>query len=169
MGEQLVHGRANTQDRACLDIVCSQWCVGRPLREDLLWWAHLPTSLHQQAWPAISVLNETWTYQEKAYEHRVRKVEHSSFTPLVLAATSGMANEATYFCKRLTSCTSCKKMESVIQFYCVFSILSSVFPCYTQPFNASGELSPVVATPAILHLQLIWSSLSQGWTTSQRR
>ena len=32
-----------------------------------------------------------------AYNQRVREVEHSSFTPLVLSATGGMANEATTF------------------------------------------------------------------------
>ena len=31
-------------------------------------------------------------------------VEHITFTPLVLSATGGMANEATVFYKRLTSC-----------------------------------------------------------------
>ena len=35
--------------------------------------------------------------KKQHYEQRVREVEHASFTPLVLSATGGMANEATVF------------------------------------------------------------------------
>ena len=45
---------------------------------------------------------------KSAYEQRVRQVEHSSFTPLVLSATGGMANNATTFYKRLASCLAVK-------------------------------------------------------------
>ena len=38
-----------------------------------------------------------------AYKQRIREVEHSSFTPLVLSATGGMGREATCFYKRLAS------------------------------------------------------------------
>ena len=41
--------------------------------------------------------------KKRSYEQRVREVEHSSFTPLVLSATGGMGNEATTFFKRLAS------------------------------------------------------------------
>ena len=37
--------------------------------------------------------------KKRAYEQRVREVEFSSFTPLVLSATGGMGNEATTFYK----------------------------------------------------------------------
>ena len=37
--------------------------------------------------------------KKRSYEQRVRKVEHSSFTPLILSATGGMGNEATTFFK----------------------------------------------------------------------
>ena len=37
----------------------------------------------------------------RAYEQRVREVEHASFVPLVMTATGGMAKEATNFYKRL--------------------------------------------------------------------
>ena len=45
--------------------------------------------------------------KKRAYE-RVREVEHSSFTPLVMAATGGLGNEATTFYKRLASVLSQK-------------------------------------------------------------
>ena len=41
--------------------------------------------------------------KKRAYEQRVREIEHSSFTPLVLAATGGLGIEATTFYKRLAS------------------------------------------------------------------
>ena len=46
--------------------------------------------------------------KKRAYEQRVREVEHSSFTPLVLAATGGLGNEATIFYKHLASMLSQK-------------------------------------------------------------
>ena len=46
--------------------------------------------------------------KKQAYEQRVREVEHSSFTPLVLAATGGLGNEASTFYKRLASLLSHK-------------------------------------------------------------
>ena len=41
--------------------------------------------------------------KKRAYEQRVREVEHSSFTPLVLSATGGLASEANIFYKRLAA------------------------------------------------------------------
>ena len=35
--------------------------------------------------------------KKRHYEQQVKEVEHASFTPLVLSATGGMANEATVF------------------------------------------------------------------------
>ena len=39
----------------------------------------------------------------RAYEQRVREVEHGSFTPLVMSLTGGCGNAATVFYKRLAS------------------------------------------------------------------
>ena len=39
----------------------------------------------------------------RKYEQRIREVEHSTFTPLVLTASGGMGNQATTFYKRLAS------------------------------------------------------------------
>ena len=54
-----------------------------------------------------SSLSSTFRKHEKikhrAYGQRVREVEHATFTPIVLAATGGLAHEATVFYKRLAS------------------------------------------------------------------
>ena len=41
--------------------------------------------------------------KKRGYEQCIREVEHSSFTPLVLAATRSLRNEATTFYKHLAS------------------------------------------------------------------
>ena len=41
--------------------------------------------------------------KKRAYEQRVREVEHGSFTPLVFSATGGMGDAAKIFYKRLAS------------------------------------------------------------------
>ena len=46
--------------------------------------------------------------RKQMYEQRCREVEHSSFTPLVLSATGGVAKEATAFYKRLASLLASK-------------------------------------------------------------
>jgi len=44
--------------------------------------------------------------EKRAYDLRIREVEHSSFTPLVFSATGGMGHEANIFYKRLASLLS---------------------------------------------------------------
>ena len=41
--------------------------------------------------------------KKRAYEQRVREIEHASFTPLVLSESGGLAKEAKNFYKRLDS------------------------------------------------------------------
>ena len=41
--------------------------------------------------------------KRRAYEERVRNIEHGSFTPLVLAVTGGICRSASVFYKRLAS------------------------------------------------------------------
>ena len=63
--------------------------------------------------------------KKRAYQQRIREVEHASFTPLVLSGTVGMASEATVFYKRLASYLATKWD----QFYS--SILSQLRCCLT--------------------------------------
>ena len=46
--------------------------------------------------------------KKRAYEQRIREVEHSTFTPLVFSATGGMAKQSTTFYKRLASLLAVK-------------------------------------------------------------
>ena len=61
---------------------------------------HAPSNKNQT--PAASYRKHE-REKKRAYEQRIREVEHSSFTPLVFSATGGMGREATCFYKRLAS------------------------------------------------------------------
>ena len=98
--------------------------------------------------------------KKRAYEARVREVEHSSFTPLMFAATGGMDHEATTFYKRLASLLSNKWKEhyAVVLGWirCRLSFVYSVLL-----FNVFKEHDPLRGI--ISHLiQLISFNLRQG-------
>ena len=54
---------------------------------------------------------ENTSLLKRAYESRIREVEHSTFTPLVFSANGGMGHEAIMFYKRLASLLSEKWKE----------------------------------------------------------
>ena len=53
-----------------------------------------------------SVYQKHESSEKRAYESRLREVEHSSFTPLVFSASGRVGHEATIFYKRLASLLS---------------------------------------------------------------
>ena len=67
---------------------------------------------------------DTGTYRKherakiRAYEQRVREVEHGSFTPLVMSLTGGCGNAASVAYKRLASMLA-KKRDSPIAPHCL--------------------------------------------------
>ena len=83
--------------------------------------------------------------KKRAYEQRVREVEHASFTPLVLAATGGMANEATHFYKRLASLLAMKWDQSYsctlswLRCRLMFSLLRSAIQCIRGARSSCGH------------------------------
>ena len=107
-GEVLSSATSNTQDGARLDIAANGFWGGRFERtffDVRVFNPHAPS--HRQSSLAACYRKQE-LLKKRAYEQRVREVEHSSFTPLVLSATGGMANEATTFYKRLASCLAVK-------------------------------------------------------------
>ena len=53
--------------------------------------------------------------EKRQYKQQVREIEHALFTPLVLSAIGGLANEATVFYKRLAFCLVAKWDQSYSQ------------------------------------------------------
>ena len=99
--------------------------------------------------------------KKNEYEVRVREIEHSSFTPLVLSATGGLAHEATIFYKRLASCLANKWDQSYnstiswLRCRLTFSLLRSAVQCLRGARSSRGNPT----TPAIPPIDLAQSEL----------
>ena len=131
----LTGATSNTQDGARLDIAANSFWGGRFERayfDVRVFNPHAPSN--RQTWmPACYRKHES--VKKRAYEQRVREVEHASFTPLVLSATGGLANEATTFYKRLASRLATKWDHSYsttmswLRCRLTFSLLRSSIQC----------------------------------------
>ena len=96
-GESLKNRTANTED---LDIAANGLWGGRNERNFVdvrVFNPHAPTNKNTPAYRTHEKM------KKRAYQQRVLEIEHASFTPVVLSATCGMANEATFFYKRIAS------------------------------------------------------------------
>ena len=118
----------------------SQWNLGRKVQEDL----------------APSVWYKKHGREKKrAHEQRVREVEHSSFTPLVLTATGGLRTEATSFYKCLASMLSMKwdspySITSCWLRWCLtFSLLHSSIQAIR---GARSSLGHAIKSPSTMDL-----------------
>ena len=106
-GEVLTGATSNVQDGARLDIAVNGFWGGQSERTFMdvrIFNPHAPSNQQSLA----SCYRKQEAVKKRAYEQRVREIEHASFTPLVLSATGGMANQATVFYKRLASCLASK-------------------------------------------------------------
>ena len=83
--------------------------------------------------------------KKRAYEQRIRDVEHASFTPLVFSATGGMAKQSTTFYKRLASLLADKwdhtYSKTLYWLHCrlSFSLLRSAIQCIRGARSSCGH------------------------------
>jgi len=104
--------------------------------------------------------------KKRQYEQRVREVEHASFTPLVLSATGGMANQATVFYKRLTTLLALKwdqpysSTMAWLQSRPTFSLLRSAIQSIRGARSCCGRAARVTNPPT----DLATSELNRFWT-----
>ena len=106
--EALMGASANRQDGARLDIAANGFWGGtfeKTFIDVRVFNPHAPSNRHTQL-PSCYRKHEQM--KKRAYEQRIREVEHASFTPLVISATGGLANEASTFYKRLASLLASK-------------------------------------------------------------
>ena len=102
-GEALAHRTSIASEGARLDVSVKGFWGGRHERTFLdvrVFNPHAPSNKN------VSIANcykKHENEKKRAYEQRIREVEHSSFTPIVLSATGGMAKQSTTFYKRLAS------------------------------------------------------------------
>ena len=99
------------------------------------------------------------TYQQherlkrRAYEQRIREVEHGSFTPIVLSATGGMGNAAQVTFKRMVSMLAVKRDQpysqvmNVVRCMLNFSLLKSQIRCIRGSRSSMGH---AVKTPTCM-------------------
>ena len=107
-GEILRGASANTSDGARLDIAANGLWGGRFERaffDVRVFNPYAPTNRRLQ--PATCYRHHE-NAKKRAYEQRVREIEHASFVPLVLSVTGGLGRIATTTYKRLASLLSSK-------------------------------------------------------------
>ncbi|XP_064400133.1 uncharacterized protein LOC135346443 [Halichondria panicea] len=141
-GEELIGLSANVQDGARLDIACNGFWGGRFERTYLdvrVFNPHAKSNQHTNCYRKHEL------EKKRQYEQRVRDIEHASFTPLVMSATGGMANQATVFYKRLASNLAIKSNESYsrtlswLRSRITFSLLRSAIQCIRGSRSSRGQ------------------------------
>ena len=144
-GESLTGASSNAQDGARLDIAANGFWGGRFERtyfDVQVFNPHAPS--HRQS-SLSSCYRRQESLKKRVYEQKVREVEHASFTPLVLSATGGLANEATVFYKRLASCLAMKWDQSYastmfwLRCRLTFSLLRSAVQCIRGARSSNGH------------------------------
>ena len=106
--ETLTGATANHQDGARPDIAANGFWGGtyeRTFFDVRVFNPHAPSNRHTSP---SSCYRKHEQMKKRMYEQRCREVEHAAFTPLVISATGGLANEARTFYKRLASLLASK-------------------------------------------------------------
>ena len=160
-GVRMDHRTANVEDGARLDIKADNfWSKDRQTAFfDIRVFNPLAPSYRNQVLATGYRKNE----QEKrrAYEQRVREVEHGCFTPLVFSASGGMGPSAKLFYKKLASMISQKydaaynRTLSWMRCRLSFSLLRSAVMCLRGSRSSKGR----PALPVLSDFEL---ALSEG-------
>ena len=95
------HRSAITDNGARLDIAVHGFWGGRFEKAFLDVRLFNPCARSNQQVSLNSVYRRHEQEKKRQYEQRVREVEHSTFTPLVMSTTGGMGKAAATFYKRL--------------------------------------------------------------------
>ena len=130
-----VHHSTNTEDNARLDVCAREfWDKSRAT-------AFFDVRVFNAHAPSNNSLSTTPCYRQhemekrRKYERRIIKVEHETFTPLVMSTSGGMGPSASVTVKRLASLLAEKSdipysmMTSVIRCRLSFSLLDSSIMC----------------------------------------
>ena len=102
-GEQLRHRSANREDGARLDVVAENFwgrdrqCAFFDVR------VFNPFAQSYRTTPLAQCYRRNEMEKRRAYDERVREIEHGSFSPLVFTSSGGMGPTATVVYKRIAS------------------------------------------------------------------
>ena len=162
-GEVLSGSSSIGQDGARLDIAASGCWGGRHEKTYFDVRVFNPHAPSNRCADLSSCYRKHERLKKNSYEQRIREVEHSTFTPLVLAATGGLGSEATTFYKRLASLLSAKWDNPYSSTLCwlrcrlSFSLLRSAIRCIRGARSSRGH---AVKSPVSLDLVRSESDLS---------
>ena len=152
--ETLSGRSANTTDGARLDVTASGFWGGRCER------TLIDVRVFNPFAPSNSNTNLDKCFAKherekmRVYKQRVREVEHTSFVPLVMSATSGLARQASNFYKCLASLLADKWEQPYsttlywLRCSMSFSLLRSAIQCVRRARSLKGH--PVKLTPVDL-------------------
>ena len=154
-GEVLDGASAITDDGARLDIAANGFWEGRRERAyfDVRIFNPYAPSNRQ---PLASCYKKHENIKKRAYEQRVRVIEHSSFTPIVLSLTGGLGKAATMCYKRHASMIAAKQdlpySSTISWIRCLlsFSLLRSAIQCIRGAQSACGPTAKQPVVPADL-------------------
>ena len=97
--------------------------------------------------------------KKRAYEQRIREVEHGSFTPLVFSATGGMGDAAKIFYKRLVSMIAEKSGSPYSTTLVWLRTRLSFSLLYAQQSSVFGGLGPQEGVLVVVNFLLVWNLL----------
>ena len=154
-GEALVGASAISADGARLDVAANGFWGGRHERAffDIRVFNPHAQSNHQ---PIPTCYRKHESCKKRAYEQRVREVEHGSFTPLVLSLTGGMGSSATVCYKRLASLIAQKRDQQYssimawVRCSLNFALLRSSIQCIRGARSSIGQVGKDMLPPVDL-------------------
>ena len=108
--EHLIHRTANREDGARLDVAAESFWASDRQRAFFDIRVFNPFAPSYRNVPLAQGYRRNELEKKRAYDQRVREIEHGSFSPLVFSTTGGMGTTATVVYKRLASMIS-EKLE----------------------------------------------------------
>ena len=166
-GKRMDHRTANSEDNARLDIKADNfWSRDRQSAFlDIRVFNPLAPSNRNHTLTSCYRRNE----QEKrrAYDQRVREIEHGSFTPLVFSASGGMGPTARVFYKKLASMIAVKhnkaysKTLNWLRCRISFSLLRSAVMCLRGSRSSRGRPALPMVGEGDIEIGLIEGRIGQ--------
>ena len=101
--ERLVHRTANSQNSARLDVAADSFWGNDRQRAFFDVRVFNPHAPSYQNTPLAQCYRKNEQEKKRAYDQRIREIEHGSFSPLVFSTTGGMGTTATVVYKRLAA------------------------------------------------------------------
>ncbi len=143
--ETMARRTAITSDTARLDIAANGFWGGKLERTFIDVRVFNPHAPSNRSTSLEQCFRNHELEKKRAYEQRVREVEHASFTPLVLSASGGLGKEATVFYKRLASLLAEKwdqpyhQVINWLRCSLSYSLLRSAIQCARGSWSSRGR------------------------------